>query len=141
MAGELRNNWAFPASGLLLSTHCVKKQSAVVRGGRKGFDGNSDPLGYSGVNSSVKTQAGIPGEIQVNTPQMIYAKEPPPLARALLGDDVYDAVAARAGVEGGLGHKYYEQWRVLPGKGDEAAAIASKSRAYYNAVRRGHGGE
>ena len=103
------------------------------------IDGASDPLGYSGVNSSLKTRAGINAEIQVNTPEMIYAKEPPHLARALLGDELYNGVAAKSSVEGGLGHKFYEQWRVLPSKSSEAKAIADQSKAYYNAVRRGNG--
>lgn len=103
------------------------------------IDSATNPLGYSGVNATMKTRAGIHGEIQVNTPEMIYAKESPPLAKALLGDDVYDAVAARSGVEGGLGHKYYEQWRVLPEESAAAKAIASQSRDYYNAVRSENG--
>lgn len=105
----------------------------------KVIDGASDPLGYSGVNSTVNTKAGIPAEIQVNSPEMIYAKESEPMARALLGDDAYNAVAARTDVPGGLGHKYYEEWRVLDPKSPEAQAIAEKSRAYYEAVRTGNG--
>jgi len=81
------------------------------------------------------TRAGIPGEIQVNSPEMIYAKEPEALSRVLLGDDTYNAVAAKANVEGGLGHKYYEEWRVLDPNSVEAKAIAERSRAYYDAIR------
>lgn len=103
------------------------------------IDGAGDPLGYSGVNSTVKTRAGIPAEIQVNSPEMIYAKESEPLARGLLGDETYNAVAEKTGVPGGLGHKYYEEWRVLDKNSAEAKAIAEKSRAYYEAVR-GSGG-
>ncbi|TBV03263.1 PAAR domain-containing protein [Phytopseudomonas dryadis] len=104
------------------------------------IDGASDPLGYSGVNTTVQTRAGIPAEIQVNSPEMIYAKEPEALARVLLGgDDAYNAVAAGAEVPGGLGHKYYEQWRVLDSKSVEAKSIAEQSRAYYDAVRSGGG--
>ena len=105
----------------------------------KVIDGNADPLGYSGVNSTMNTKAGIPGEIQVNSPEMIYAKESEDMARILLGNDTYDAVAAKAGVPGGQGHKYYEDWRVLDPKSPEAQAIAEKSRAYYDAVRKGNG--
>ncbi|MCK5871066.1 MAG: hypothetical protein KAG45_10650, partial [Methyloprofundus sp.] len=47
------------------------------------IDGKSDPLGYSGVNTTVKTNKGLTGEIQVNTPEMIYAKEPESMARVL----------------------------------------------------------
>ncbi|WP_339533364.1 PAAR domain-containing protein [Pseudomonas mucidolens] len=105
----------------------------------KVIDGATNEMGYSGVNSTVQTRAGIPGEIQVNSPQMIYAKEPEPLARVLLGDDTYNAVAAKTEVPGGLGHKYYEDFRVLDKASPEAQAIADKSKAYYEAVR-GNGG-
>lgn len=101
----------------------------------KVVDGSVDALGYSGVNATLKTQAGITAEMQVNSPAMIYAKEPPPLARALLGDPLYDAVAARSGVPGGLGHGFYEQWRVLDPKSAAAQTIAEQSQAYYGAIR------
>lgn len=35
-------------------------------------------------------------------------------------------------MEGGLGHKYYEQWRVLDKASDEALKIAQKSIEYYS---------
>ncbi|ROM68861.1 hypothetical protein BK653_12860 [Pseudomonas brassicacearum] len=105
----------------------------------KVIDGAANEMGYSGVNSTMQTRAGIPGEIQVNSPEMIYAKEPEPLARVLLGDDTYNAVAAKTQVPGGLGHKYYEDFRVLDKASPEAQAIADKSKAYYEAVR-GNGG-
>jgi len=102
----------------------------------KKIDESSDPLGYSGVNSSLKTKVGVNGEIQVNTPEMIYAKEPEGIARQLLGNDRYDSIASKTKVEGGLGHKYYEEWRVIKNKdSNEAKAIANKSRAYYESVR------
>ncbi|MCD5973951.1 PAAR domain-containing protein, partial [Pseudomonas quasicaspiana] len=101
----------------------------------KVIDGATNEMGYSGVNSTMQTRAGIPGEIQVNSPEMIYAKEPEPLARILLGDDTYNAVAAKTDVPGGLGHKYYEDFRVLDKASPEAQAIADKSKAYYEAVR------
>lgn len=72
----------------------------------------------------------------MNSPAMIYAKESEPLARALLGDSVYNSVAARSGVPGGLGHGFYEQWRVLDPNSPAALSIAQQSRAYYDAVRR-----
>ncbi|HKX31855.1 MAG TPA: peptidoglycan-binding protein, partial [Blastocatellia bacterium] len=51
----------------------LKQQEAQV----KEISAASDPMGYSGTNAVVKTKAGIPAEIQVNTPEMIYAKESP----------------------------------------------------------------
>jgi uncharacterized membrane protein YkoI len=105
----------------------------------KVIDGSLDPLGYSGVNSSMMTKAGITGEIQVNSPEMIFAKEPEALARNLLGSETYDAVAAKTGVPGGMGHTLYEDWRVMDSNTSAAQAIADKSKAYYNAIRGGNG--
>jgi hypothetical protein len=84
-------------------------------------------------------QSGNFGEIQVYSPAMIYGKESEPLARALLGDSVYNSIAARSGVPSGLGHGFYEQWRVLNPNSSAAASIAQQSRAYYDAVRRANG--
>ena len=100
------------------------------------INGATNPLGYSGVNSTIKTQAGIFGEVQVNTPAMIYAKEPESVARILLGDDLYNSIASRSGVSGGQGHKLYEQWRVLPDSDPERTAIEAQSKAYYDTVRK-----
>lgn len=110
----------------------LAKRGATV----KIVNGETDPLGYSGVNSKIKTQAGIFGEIQVNTPQMIYAKEPESVARALLGDDLYSSMASRTKVPGGQGHRLYEEWRVLDPSSSAAQSISERSRAYYESVRK-----
>ncbi|TDM05470.1 MAG: hypothetical protein C4K60_11875 [Ideonella sp. MAG2] len=94
-----------------------------------------DALGYSGINASIKTKAGIHAEIQVNTPAMIFAKESPEIAGRLLGATRYAEIAKQADVPGGLGHKLYEQHRVLDKGSDVARAIASQSRQYYDSVR------
>ena len=97
---------------------------------------NSDPLGYSGTNSVVQTNAGIPAEIQVSTPDMIYAKEKPEVARTILGESSYNDMATRTGVPAGRGHELYEQWRSLP-KGDpQRDKLAAESRTYYDVVRK-----
>jgi hypothetical protein len=121
-----------------------KLDSAVAELAKRGasikvIDGAKDPLGYSGVNSTIKTQAGIVGEIQVNTPAMIYAKESEAMARALVGDDLYTSVASKSGIPGGQGHKFYEEWRVLSPSSTQAQSIAEQSRAYYEAIRRSNG--
>jgi hypothetical protein len=100
------------------------------------IDGAKDPLGYSGMNVSVRTESGLIGEVQINSPEMIFAKEPPELARAILGDAEYDRIVGSTGATGGLGHHYYEQWRSLPPGSPEADAIAAQSRAYYDQFRR-----
>jgi hypothetical protein len=126
-----RNTIIVPADKIASVTEELAQRGAKV----KIIDGAADPLGYSGVNSSFMSKAGIPGEIQVNSPQMIFAKEPEALARNLLGSDTYDAVASRAGVPGGLGHSYYEDWRTMNPTSSGAEAIAKKSKAYYDTVR------
>ena len=101
------------------------------------IDSATDPLGYSGINVSVSTKAGIPAEIQINSPEMIFAKEKPEIARAILGDDAYDKIAGRPGMPvGGKGHEFYEQWRSLDAKSPQAKAVEAQSREYYNAFRR-----
>jgi hypothetical protein len=107
----------------------------------KVINGATDPLGYSGVNSTIKTKAGIFGEVQVNTPAMIYAKESESMARVLLGDDLYDSIASKSGIAGGQGHKLYEQWRTLPETDPGRSAIEAQSKAYYDAVRRSINGD
>ena len=102
----------------------------------KVIDGAKNPLGYSGVNSTIKTQAGIFGEVQVNTPAMIYAKEPESMARTLLGNDLYASIASKSGMPGGEGHRLYEQWRALPSSDPARSVLEAHGKAYYDAVRR-----
>jgi hypothetical protein len=121
-----------------------KMDSVVAELAKRGanvkvINGATDPLGYSGVNSTIKTQAGIFGEVQVNTPAMIYAKESEAMSRILLGDHMYSSIAARSGISGGQGHKFYEQWRVLSPNSTQAQSIAEQSRANYEAIRRANG--
>lgn len=103
----------------------------------KVVDAAKDPLGYSGIKVNVPTESGMMAETQINSPEMIFAKEKPADARGILGDKVYDELASKPGMpEGGLGHKYYEEYRVLPDKSTpEAQSIAQQSRDYYAAVR------
>jgi hypothetical protein len=113
----------------------LKAQGAKV----KTIDATKDPLGYSGTNSVVKTKAGISAEIQVNTPEMIFAKEKPDIAKAILGEEKYAELAEKAGVPGGRGHELYEQYRVLQPNDPRAGTIAAESRAYYDQVRQAGG--
>ena len=80
-----------------------------------------------------------PGEIQINSPQMIYALKPGD-ARRIFGDETYDALASKPGMpEGSKGHKFYEDYRT---SGDSVFKdkVAEESKAYYNAVRDAGGG-
>ena len=103
------------------------------------FSERTDPLGYSGINITVFTHAGLKAEIQINTPEMIYAKEKKENAQKILGKNYYSEIKKKLGIEGGKGHVYYEKYRKLlkmPNKYKEYTAIAKKSRAYYQQFRR-----
>ena len=89
-------------------------------------------MGYSGNIVNIKTSNGLIAEIQVNTAKMIYAKEEPVYAKRILGEKLWNEIYAQTGIEGGLGHKYYEQWRVLDKASEKAIEIAKKSVDYYS---------
>jgi hypothetical protein len=98
---------------------------------------DSDPMGYSGAMFKIKTPNGHTAEMQVNIPHMIYAKEPEETARKILGDEQYEAIKKKTGIEGGKGHKYYEQDRKLavtdPGN-TERKKIQDESKEYYSSI-------
>lgn len=48
-----------------------------------------------------KTKNGMFGEVQINTPEIIYAKETESRGRKMLGDKKYEEIAKRIGVKGG----------------------------------------
>ena len=89
-------------------------------------------IGYTGNIVNIKMPNGIICEIQVNTPKMIYAKEEPTIAKNILGETVWNAIRKETGLVGGLGHKYYEQWRLLDKNSIETQKIAQKSMEYYS---------
>lgn len=94
----------------------------------------SDPLGYSGTIANIKARNGIVAEIQINTERMIYAKENPANAIRIIGQKRWDEIHKVTGLEGGLGHKYYEEWRVSPPESVSAREIQNLSRKYYSKI-------
>jgi len=70
---------------------------------------NTDNLGYKGHAIIFKTKNGMYGEVQINTPEITYAKETESRGRKILGEKKYDEIAKRIGVKGGLGHKLFEE--------------------------------
>jgi len=127
-----RNTIVVEESQYAQAVSLLREQGAKV----KTISSASDPLGYSGTNTLIRTKAGIPAEIQVNTPEMIYAKELPVNARKILGEQKYAELRVKTGVEGGRGHELYEKYRSLPEGDPQAAKIAAESRAYYDLIRR-----
>ena len=97
----------------------------------------STSYGYTGDIVNVVMPNGIKAEIQVNTPAMIYAKERPFDAKRIIGEDVWETIYRKTGVEGGLGHKYYEEGRVLDVIKDilKIEELQKKSREYYSIFR------
>lgn len=91
----------------------------------------STDVGYTGVICNFELPNGVVCEIQVNTARMIYAKESPSIASAVIGKDLWDSIFKETGLEGGLGHMYYEKIRVLPAGSEERKALEKLSVEYY----------
>jgi hypothetical protein len=94
----------------------------------------TDSLGYKGHSIIFKTNNGMYGEVQINTPEMIYAKETESVGRKMLGEKKYDEISLRIGVKGGLGHKLFEEWRSLNDEKDykRKKEIQDRSKQYYS---------
>lgn len=91
--------------------------------------------GYSGNIVNIRMGNGVIAEIQVNTPEMIYAKNKPASAVRTIGQAKWDSIYEQTGLAGGLGHKYYEKIRVLPGDSAERLRLVELMRAYYSFFR------
>ena len=89
-------------------------------------------MGYSGNIVNIQASNGLIAEIQVNTDRIIYAKEKPEDAKRILGEKRWKEIQKQTGMKGGLGHKYYEEWRVLDKADKKAQKIAEKSIEYYS---------
>lgn len=88
-------------------------------------------VGYTGVITNFELPNGVVCEIQVNTAKMIYAKESPSIAKMVIGEDVWNDIFKSTGLDGGLGHLYYEKIRVLPVGSSERQALEKISIEYY----------
>lgn len=106
-----------------LSTHGEKGKHVLP---------GDDPFGYTGVNVKVKAKNGMIGEVQANTPEMLFAKESPETVKAIIGKKKYSELVARYGDVGGKGHKLYEEARVLDPRSAEFEKLAEESRNYYS---------
>lgn len=88
-------------------------------------------VGYTGVICNFELPNGVVCEIQINTSRMIYAKESPAIASSIIGKDLWESIFNETGLEGGLGHMYYEKIRVLPAGSEERKALEKLSVEYY----------
>lgn len=96
-----------------------------------------DFLGYSGTITNVRLKNGVIGEIQINTDKMIYAKEKKETAIKIIGEKRWSEIRRSTGLSGGLGHKYYEEWRSLDPVKDwkRMAELEKLSKGYYKHFR------
>ena len=95
-------------------------------------------LGYTGTIVNIRCSNGIVGEVQINTPRMIYAKEKPEDAMRILGRELWEKIRRETGMDGGLGHKYYEEFRLLSEeeqRSEKGEALRKASEAYYDRFR------
>lgn len=90
--------------------------------------------GYSGHILNIKFDNGVIGEIQVNTPQMIFGKEKPEISKTLLGEKLFNK-CMESGITPGKGHELYEKIRVLPKGSEEVEGLIEESKNYYNKIR------
>lgn len=93
--------------------------------------------GYSGNIVNVELPNGEIGEMQVNTPQMIFGKEVERDARMILGDALWERLKANAGsLIPGLGHKMYEVLRDDSIDDERLDIVERNSRIYYDRIRK-----
>lgn len=71
-------------------------------------DIGDDILGYTGGNVKIRA-GGIKGEIQLNIPSVIYAKEEAEIAKAILGSKEYNRLNELYKSKGGRGHILYNE--------------------------------
>ena len=97
-----------------------------------------DALGYSGHNFKLVADNGIVYELQVNTEDMIYAKESRADAMRVLGEANFRKMEAKyPNIQQGLGHVLYDKFRQYPDTSiEEAIQLAIQSREYYAHFRK-----
>ena len=96
------------------------------------YKAQNTELGYTGNIINIETSQGLVAEIQVNTAKMIYAKEIESVAKAVIGERLWNEINRKTGINGGEGHVFYEKWRVIADKSSKKAIeIKNKSIAYY----------
>lgn len=112
----------------------ISKHYKVVRVKRQTPDKFA---GYSGNIVNVELPNGEIGEMQVNTPQMIFGKEVERDARMILGDGLWKQLKANAGnLIPGLGHKMYEVLRDDSVEDERRALVKKNSIIYYDKIRK-----
>ena len=60
--------------------------------------------GYSGFTAFVRTSTGYPAEVQINVPEILFAKMQGRSLRDIIGARAYMALMMKFPIDGGLGH-------------------------------------
>ncbi|MDL2310211.1 hypothetical protein LJC39_03745 [Parabacteroides sp. OttesenSCG-928-B22] len=102
----IRNTFVVEQSKITSTIEAIRREFKVDR-----VKLQSTNMGYTGHLLNVWVRDGVRAEIQINTPQMIYAKQKS--AKSILGNDLYNAIREACKMESGLGHVYYEEYRAL----------------------------
>ncbi|MDR0733806.1 MAG: hypothetical protein LBF08_07090 [Dysgonamonadaceae bacterium] len=127
----IRNTFIVPANKIPALISEIEKQFNVLE-----YNPQSTSMGYTGNLFKIWVRDGVKGEIHVNTPQMIYAKEKN--AEQLLGSKLFNEIKTKSGLPHGLGHGYYEEDRVLSvaeRQAEKGKGLVEKSKAYYEKIR------
>jgi hypothetical protein len=126
----IRNTFIASDSKIQSVIDNVEKQFKIIDHKRQ-----STPMGYSGNLLKILVRDGVKGEIQVNSPQMIYAKEPK--AKDILGSNLFNKIKEKSGLPHGLGHGYYEDYRILSPaekQSEKGIKLVEESKRYYEKI-------
>lgn len=92
-------------------------------------------FGYSGIIYNIKTPNGLISEIQVVSPEMMFAKNPIDFSKKVLGEKKFNEIQKKyPNIEPGKGHILYEKIRELPVDVDIKIKtdLIEESFRYYN---------
>lgn len=110
----------------------IKSKADVVRVNMQDL-----PTGYRGTIINVKAPNGLTSEIQIVEPKILFGKDKG-MAEAILGKDEVARIAKETGLEPGLGHTYYEAYRILSPVEQLSAkgrALVKQSFDYYSKLK------
>lgn len=127
----IRNTFVVEQNNIAGTIEAIKRNFNIERIKVKSTD-----MGYTGHLLNVWVHDGVRAEIQINTPQMIYAKQKN--AKSILGDDLYKKIRSECNLDSGMGHKYYEEWRVMTKKeqmSERGQRLLRDSQEYYEKIR------
>ena len=103
----------------------------------KNVTADQDPCGYSSTTVFVRTSTGRAAEIQINVREILYAKQSEQSVTRVIGPGEYNSIKSKYRLEGGMGHRLYEIYRVAPGA-HTTPKVQDVSKAYYAYFRKGH---